>query len=68
MFLFTTAQFRAAYLEECFAAQKELSAIEFAQALAQKNIPVSLMTAMMVAGDYEALNEVPTEKKELVVA
>ena len=68
--LFTSTQFNALYLELSFEAQKRLSTVEFIQAAAQRNILVSFPTAMFIANDLEAINEVQAtvEEQELVTA
>jgi len=62
--MFTINQIRTAYIQECFNAQRELTSIEFVQALASKNIQVSLMTAMLVSGSFDGLQAVQEETVE----
>ena len=71
--MFTSQQFRAAYLSECFSAERELTSTEFMTVLASKGIYITPMTAIFVSGNYDALEaaaqlQVEEEAQELVLA
>ncbi len=70
MFITTTQEFNALFFELSLEAKKPLSAQEFIMAAAERNILISFLTAMFIADDLEAINEVKAsvEEQELVAA
>ena len=63
--LFTSQQFRALYLELCFAAEKQLTASEFITAAATQNVFLSALTASIITNDNSVLTEVSPATEDI---
>ena len=68
MFIFSTQQLRNEFVRRSFKNKGALSADQFISSLAQDNIFISIMTAMLVSDDYTALEVQEALEQELVTA
>ena len=68
MFISNTQQLRNEFVRRSFENKGTLSADQFIASLAQDNIFISIMTAMLVSDDYTALEVQEALEQELVTA
>lgn len=68
MFISNTQQLRNEFVRRSFENKSTLTADQFVISLAQDNIFISIMTAMMVSGDFTSLEAQQVMEQELVTA
>ena len=68
MFISNTQQLRNEFVRRSFENRSKLTADQFIASLAQDNIFISLLTAMMVSDDFTALEVQQVMEQELVTA
>lgn len=68
MFISNTQQLRNEFVRRSFENKTTLTADQFVTSLAQDNIFISIMTAMMVSGDFTSLEAHEAMEQELVTA
>lgn len=68
MFISNTQQLRNEFVRRSFENRSKLTADQFIASLAQDNIFISILTAMMVSDDFTALEAQQVMEQELVTA